>query len=204
MIKLGYILQFQAIAEALNVKAYVSKDKKNILDCLEDDALNKMITQDPNETNLHVVQMGKLNINDLEAYAANFKQYDHVVGMKLNKGNFYFGCLIDSVYVAFKPSGWTHNSSTQNGLSIEKKSKNIIIYGMILFYPNFYFTICLMMFLLKSGLEYSEHSSFQELKNCVTTLKPRKVIPTVNCGSKEKRDKMQAYLDEWQSLYKNQ
>ena len=55
VIKLGKILQFQAIAEALNVKAYVSKDKKNILDCLEDDALNKMITQDPNETNLHVV-----------------------------------------------------------------------------------------------------------------------------------------------------
>ena len=104
-----------------------------------------MITQDPNETNLHVVQMGKLNINDLEAYAANLRQYDHVVGMKLNKGNFYFSCLIDSVYVAFKPSGWTHNSSTQNGLSIEKKSKNIIIYGMILFYQNLYFTICLII-----------------------------------------------------------
>ena len=89
--------------------------------------------------------MGKLNINDLEAYATDFKQYDHVVGIKLKKGNFYFGCLIDSIYVAFKPSGWTHNSSTQNGLSIEKKSKNIIIYGMILFYPNFYFKICLII-----------------------------------------------------------
>lgn len=146
---------FIAIAEALDLKVYVSRDKKNIIDCLEDEKLSNMITKDPSETNLHVVQMGKLNINDLKEYAAIHKEYDNVV--------------------AFKPSGWTHNSSTENGLSIEKKSKNIIIYG----------------------LEYSEHSSFEELRNCVSTLKPRKVIPTVNCGNKEKRDKMQAYLNEW-------
>lgn len=73
---------FQAIAESLSIKAFVSRDKKNILDCLEDEDLNKMITQDPNETNLHIVQMGKLNIKDLEAYAAGLKkQYDHIVGM---------------------------------------------------------------------------------------------------------------------------
>ncbi len=52
------------------------------------------------------------------------------------------------------------------------------------------------------GLEYSEHSSFEELRKFVSTLKPAKVIPTVNCGSKEKRDKMQAYLDEWQAKSK--
>lgn len=98
-----------------------------------------MITQDPNETNLHIVQMGKLNIKDLEAYAAGLKkQYDHIVGMSY----LYKIILVDhswSFYLylilAFKPSGWTHNSSTQNGLSIERKSKNITIYGKHYFMP---------------------------------------------------------------------
>jgi hypothetical protein len=59
-----------------------------------------------------------------------------------------------------------------------------------------------MFYLNFVGLEYSEHSSFEELRKFVSTLKPAKVIPTVNCGSKEKRDKMQTYLDEWQAKSK--
>ena len=86
-----------------------------------------------------------------------------------------YGEKFDHV-IALKPSGWTHDSNaTTDGLCVVKKSKNIIIYG----------------------LEYSEHSSFEELKNCVTTLKPKRVIPTVNIGKKETRDKMTAFLNEW-------
>lgn len=50
----------------------VTREKLNILTCLEDKKLNKMLTLDPNETNLHVVSMGLLNIkvrqNDLCIY----------------------------------------------------------------------------------------------------------------------------------------
>jgi DNA cross-link repair 1A protein len=82
--------------------------------------------------------------------------------------------------IAIKPSGWTHTDAPgvcqlSKGVIISKKSKNITIYG----------------------LEYSEHSSFDELKNCIQTLRPEKIIPTVNVAKKESRDLMQSYFNEW-------
>lgn len=53
---------FIGIAESLDLKVFVSREKKIVIDCLNDSNLNKRITQNAAETNLHVVQMGKLNI----------------------------------------------------------------------------------------------------------------------------------------------
>lgn len=50
------------------------------------------------------------------------------------------------------------------------------------------------------GIPYSEHSSFDELKWFVSTLKPFKIIPTVNIGSKDSRDQMQKHLKEWLTI----
>jgi DNA cross-link repair 1A protein len=57
------LVQFflEAIAERLNVKICVTRDKMNILNCFNDEGLNKKLTLNPNETNLHVLQMGQLN-----------------------------------------------------------------------------------------------------------------------------------------------
>ena len=63
----------------------------------------------------------------------------------------------------------------QPGLSVETRAKNFIMYG----------------------LEYSEHSSFAELKNFVETLKPKKIIPTVNCANKDYRERMKGYFNLW-------
>ncbi len=72
---------FMAIAESLGCKVFVSREKKGVIECLEDERLSGMVTQVEDETNLHVVQMGKLNIKDLEEYAAGLKgKYAKVVG----------------------------------------------------------------------------------------------------------------------------
>jgi len=82
-------------------------------------------------------------------------------------------------------------------LSIIKKTNNLTIYGSFIQVKfKFQYIYLLFLFLLK-GLEYSEHSSFEELKNCVKSLKPRKVIPTVNIATQIKREKMQNFLNEW-------
>ena len=50
-----------------------------------------------------------------------------------------------------------------------------------------------------TGIPYSEHSSFNELKACIQGLRPCKIIPTVNNSSAHERDKMQKMFREWLS-----
>ncbi|KAK9806253.1 hypothetical protein WJX72_007365 [[Myrmecia] bisecta] len=57
--------------------------------------------------------------------------------------------------VAFRPTGWSFRKS--GGLDVRKEG-NVTIYG----------------------IPYSEHSSFLELRDCVRTLRPSRIIPTVN------------------------
>ena len=33
------------------------------------------------------------------------------------------------------------------------------------------------------GIPYSEHSSYDELRDCMRTLRPRKLVPTVNAAN---------------------
>ena len=51
------------IAESLNCKVHVSRDKKNVLDCLENEAITRHITLDPHVdgAKVHVVAMKDLN-----------------------------------------------------------------------------------------------------------------------------------------------
>lgn len=57
--------------------------------------------------------------------------------------------------VAFRPTGW---SFQKKGLQTRREG-NVTIYG----------------------IPYSEHSSFSELRDCVKRLRPKRIIPTVNC-----------------------
>jgi DNA cross-link repair 1A protein len=100
---------FASIASELNAKICVSRDKKNIIDCLEDKQLASAVTLNPNETNLHVVQMGQLNMKDLKEYLTKFPHFERVI--------------------AIKPTGWTHNSDS--GISVDSKTHNMILYGMV-------------------------------------------------------------------------
>nr|CAB3263146.1 uncharacterized protein LOC104265655 [Phallusia mammillata] len=78
--------------------------------------------------------------------------------------------------LAIKPTGWTHSKTTSTLEDIEPTKTGPIL-------------IC--------GVPYSEHSSFTELKAFVERHKPDKIIPTVNVGRPESRQKMEKYLYEW-------
>lgn len=54
----------------------------------------------------------------------------------------------------------------------------------------------LFIFLL-TGIPYSEHSSFLEMKRFVQWLQPLKIIPTVNNGSWGSRRAMEKVFGEW-------
>lgn len=47
------------------------------------------------------------------------------------------------------------------------------------------------------GVPYSEHSSFRELAAFIGSLDIRRIIPTVNVGRPETRQKMAGFLDAW-------
>ncbi|XP_062330605.1 DNA cross-link repair 1A protein isoform X1 [Osmerus eperlanus] len=78
--------------------------------------------------------------------------------------------------VAFKPTGWTFSQKVEVVQDIQPyTSGNISIYG----------------------IPYSEHSSFLEMKRFVQWLRPLKIIPTVNVGSRESRKAMDTFFSEW-------
>ncbi|UJR33500.1 hypothetical protein I4U23_020945 [Adineta vaga] len=82
--------------------------------------------------------------------------------------------------IGIKPTGWTTPRATGGSkhYSIESKSSNITVYG----FP------------------YSEHSSFNELKTFIEYLKPKRIIPTVNVGRANVREKMNGYFKQWLSV----
>ncbi|KAG5189452.1 beta-lactamase-like protein [Tribonema minus] len=73
--------------------------------------------------------------------------------------------------VGIQPTGWTFGGARGGGgggsaaalLSCRRQGADVIY-----------------------GAPYSEHSSFTELVDCVRYLRPRRVVPTVNCGTAEK------------------
>lgn len=54
-------LSLLAVADALGCKICVMRDKKNVLDCLEDVSLRNRISLNFNDSCLHVLPMNKLN-----------------------------------------------------------------------------------------------------------------------------------------------
>jgi DNA cross-link repair 1A protein len=98
---------FVEIAKEIKSKIFVKRDKKRIIECLDDEFLSAQATLDPNETNLHVLPMGQMNLKDLACYLAGFPNYNRIIGIK--------------------PTGWTHTSDS--GLTVDSKKDNTIIYG---------------------------------------------------------------------------
>ncbi|XP_077594876.1 DNA cross-link repair 1A protein isoform X1 [Stigmatopora nigra] len=78
--------------------------------------------------------------------------------------------------LAFKPTGWSFSQQTTSLQDILPVFRDgVSIYG----------------------IPYSEHSSFSELKRFVQWLRPLKIIPTVNIGSRDARMAMEKHFGNW-------
>ncbi|XP_006823328.1 DNA cross-link repair 1A protein-like [Saccoglossus kowalevskii] len=64
---------FLAIADALDCKICVTRDKQSILMCLEDKHIESLMTLDWNSTKLHVIPMAQITHKKLLAYLDNTK-----------------------------------------------------------------------------------------------------------------------------------
>lgn len=67
--------------------------------------------------------------------------------------------------VGFRPTGWTMSSRPGKGLVTATRRGNLTVYSV----------------------PYSEHSSFTELVDCLATLKPKKIIPTVSVSKSQQQ-----------------
>lgn len=65
--------------------------------------------------------------------------------------------------IAFKPTGWSFDSRSRQLLSVQRQ-KDCTIYSV----------------------PYSEHSSYDELADFIACMRPKRVVPTVDCSTQEK------------------
>eukprot|EP00040_Diaphanoeca_grandis_P006495 m.37646 g.37646 ORF g.37646 m.37646 type:complete len:734 (+) comp17732_c0_seq1:216-2417(+) len=83
-----------------------------------------------------------------------------------------------SCVLAIKPTGWSHTmASTKLNLKKPAKHGSVVI----------------------TAVPYSEHSSFSELEAFVRSIRPKRIIPTVNMGTVQSRAKMETYFKQWTS-----
>lgn len=101
------------------------------------------------------------------------KAWIHVVKMwdlNFQKVSVLYGCLKErhDKLVGFKPTGWTHGSRQKGAKRMLTRGNHLAVYN----------------------IPYSEHSSVNELREFVAWLKPRRILPTVGGGSREKIERL--------------
>ncbi|GFH45236.1 DNA cross-link repair 1A protein [Chaetoceros tenuissimus] len=161
-----------------NQLVYVNNAKHKMLKCIEcgsdveeANGIVKRSTLDPQKSDIHVIKMGlagtlhpffQPNFNDVALYAH-----------RMNKGY--------NKVVAFLPTGWAESSKYNKQNSIATKVVNL----KELVDANKIKGNTHMMHVEVRLMAYSEHSSYNELRDCVEFMKPKRVIPTVFSGEKD-------------------
>jgi hypothetical protein len=173
---------FLGIAKFLKSKIFVSNKKKKILECLNDKNISELLTSNPDESCVHVLNMAQLGIESVNNYYNIFKdKYDMVI--------------------AFRPTGWVFKPKKGNKKQLTPDSKKILEDLNNLKLKATYYNRNVSIW----GIPYSEHSSFVELENFIRVLSSitpiRYIQPTVNVGSfyGEKGRKYWDWFDSWRN-----
>ncbi|XP_038677971.1 DNA cross-link repair 1A protein [Scyliorhinus canicula] len=103
---------FLALAEVLGCKVCITRNKLEILQCLESEQMNSIITMDWENSQLHLLPMMQITFKGLRAHMSKFPgKYDHVV--------------------AFKPTGWTYSGLSGTIYDIKPRVQGkFTIYGI--------------------------------------------------------------------------
>ncbi|KAK4507450.1 hypothetical protein PRZ48_001185 [Zasmidium cellare] len=168
------------IARALNSKIYAPTSKQRIVAALEDPELDKLMTNNPREAQVHMTPLFEIRAETLDDYLKDF--FPHFTRA-----------------VGFRPSGWnykppnsrfTDSPLVQTVLHSDNWKSAFSMKDLVPQRGSSSRASCF-------GVPYSEHSSFRELTMFCCALKIDKIIPTVNVGSAKSRERMKAWCDRW-------
>ncbi|PWW76905.1 DRMBL-domain-containing protein [Tuber magnatum] len=170
------------VAKALGSKIFAPPDKIKVCQCLEDEELDSRLTSDPNEAQVHMTPLMKIEPGTLQDY--------------LNKFNPHFSRI-----VGLRPSGWSYRPPS-NRLTDSPSAGNVLRsaswkgeYKLSEIYPQRGSTGVSKCY----SVPYSEHSSFRELTMFCCALNIGKIIPTVHIGSEASRDRMSRWFERWEA-----
>ena len=169
------------IARALGSKIFATPSKQRICACLEDPELSALLTDNPQEAQVHMQTIFEIRAETLANYLDGLKpHFSRVVG--------------------FRPTGWSYRPPA--GRLLDHPPVATVLRGEHWKTP---FTATDLMPQRGStresacfGVPYSEHSSFRELTMFCCSLRIGRVIPTVNVGSQKSRDQMKAWIERWE------
>lgn len=195
--KVGKERLYLALAEALGSRICVSKDKEDILKCLQWPALESLLTTSPLVASVHVLPMMKLNmkVHSHTKCHCTCSQCIHL----FQELSSYLSSLqpVFSHLLAFKPTGWTHSTKRPSLSSLcPKTAGRVTVYSMSVTHHTF----CVYIYLDYTScadLPYSEHSNFSEIRQFVQWLQPQKVTSTIGNVSVATRNETMCYLEEW-------
>lgn len=168
------------IAKALNSKIYAPPSKQRIVAALEDPELDKRMTNNPREAQVHMTPLFEIRAETLDDYLKDF--FPHFTRA-----------------VGFRPSGWnykppnsrfTESPLVQTVLHSENWKSAFSMKDLVPQRGSSSRASCF-------GVPYSEHSSFRELTMFCCALKIDRIIPTVNVGSAKSRERMKSWCDRW-------
>ncbi|EEB08577.1 DNA 5' exonuclease [Schizosaccharomyces japonicus yFS275] len=167
-----------AIAKALKTLIYVDDRKRKILDQLEDEELQQLLTDDPNTASVHMATMMQTHPEALSDY--------------LNKRRPTFDRI-----VSFRVTGWEYRPKGKK-LSVVSNLNSILTSPPAPFGPR-----DLRMARGSSPscvsflAPYSEHSSFYDLSVFCSALDVDVIIPTVNLYDQASRRRMNVWIGRW-------
>ncbi|KAI9307553.1 DNA repair metallo-beta-lactamase-domain-containing protein [Cunninghamella echinulata] len=170
---------FYNIAKSLGSKIYVTSKKREILRCQNNKDIEELLTDNQTEAHVHVIPLNDIKAENMNAYLKSFTPR--------------FNSLI-----AFKPTGWTFQSSKAQETNMEIGSLHQVTKPPLdrtLNLKPSHSSPSIKIY----GIPYSEHSSFRELASFIGSLNIRHIIPTVNYEKEDVKYHMYQYLNRWQS-----